>query len=239
MSHQFQFYGSCKWADKIGQGIVKFWAQKFNEIWVPDWEGSSSLCSGMAMWKHNRPPAYYIGPLSRFEIPLIQASDKEVDIIAILSGPEPQRTQLEERVSAQLAIIPGNHILIRGTMEKPTYNIDNQRVTSYDILPGVKLDQLIARSAMQISRSGYSSIMDLTYSGIPALLIPTPGQIEQEYLAIHLKDKGPWLFQHQDELDIEKAWRTRERWANKQSNRPTGEEASQAVTSFLQRLMSD
>jgi hypothetical protein len=78
--------------------------------------------------------------------------------------------------------------------------------------------------------------MDLTCSGIPALMIPTPGQIEQLFLADYLPGKGPWLFQMQDELDIQTAFHTRESWANISSKRPDGREAERAVTSFLQRL---
>lgn len=47
----------------------------------------------------------------------------------------------------------------------------------------------IERSAFIISRSGYTTIMDLVKLGHPALLIPTPGQTEQEYLAKHLLEK--------------------------------------------------
>ena len=67
-------------------------------------------------------------------------------------------------------------------------------------------------------------------------MIPTPGQIEQEYLAVYLLGKGPWCFQNQDDLDIRQAWTTRNQWALDQPNRPSGQEASQAVDSFLQRL---
>ena len=78
--------------------------------------------------------------------------------------------------------------------------------------------------------------MDLVYTGIPAPIIPTPGQIEQEYLAVYLQAKGPWCFQSQDELDVQKAWSTRNEWAQDHIDRPIEQESEHAVISFLQRL---
>ncbi len=235
ITHQFRFYGPCKWANKIGEWSVQWWARKYTEIWVPDWSGTHSLTGDMANWKFIRPPVYYLGPLSRFNVVSVPSSDKKIDIIAILSGPEPQRTQLEIDIHNQLENIPGNHVVIRGTNEHPHPDVDNPSYIRFDLLAAEELNRLVGQSYMQISRSGYSTVMDLTYSGIPALMIPTPGQIEQEFLMVYLKDRGPWVFQMQDKLDIMAAWQTRDQWSNTKTIRPSGNEANIAITSFLKR----
>lgn len=235
ITHQFRFYGPWKWANKIGEWSVRWWARKYNEIWVPDWAGSESLTGGMADWRYVHPPVYYLGPLSRFHVVQERPSAKQVDILVILSGPEPQRTQLEVDIHRQLQRIPGNHVLIRGTKDQPHPEINNPYYTRHDLLAAELLIEFVNQSTMQISRSGYSTVMDLTYSGIPALMIPTPGQIEQEFLMDYLQDRGPWIFQTQENLDITAAWETLDQWSNTQSIRPSGKEASNAITSFLQR----
>ncbi|NCA79262.1 MAG: glycosyl transferase, partial [Sphingobacteriia bacterium] len=53
-----------------------------------------------------------------------------------------------------------------------------------------ELQQLIVNAPTVICRSGYSTLMDLMTLGKKAVLIPTPGQTEQEYLAENLKEKG-------------------------------------------------
>lgn len=235
ITHQFRFYGPWKWANKIGEWSVRWWARKYAEIWVPDWSGSNSLTGGMANWKYTRPALYYIGPLSRFHVVTDSDSERKLDIIVILSGPEPQRTLLEIDIHKQLQSIPGNHVVIRGTKELPHPDLNKPSYTRYDILASEELNRLVGHSTMQISRSGYSTVMDLTYSGIPALMIPTPGQIEQEFLMDYLQDKGPWIFQTQEKLDIPAAWKTLDHWSTRQSVRPSGNEANRAITSFLQR----
>jgi UDP-N-acetylglucosamine:LPS N-acetylglucosamine transferase len=45
--------------------------------------------------------------------------------------------------------------------------------------------------------------MDLVVLGIPAILVPTPGQSEQEYLAARLARKGWYQVIHQENLDLE------------------------------------
>ncbi|MCF8238083.1 MAG: hypothetical protein K9I85_08000 [Saprospiraceae bacterium] len=236
ITHQLRFFGPWAWANRIGQLAVRWWSRKYTEIWVPDWEGANALSGGMASWTFTRPPILYLGPLSRFGILSKPSAAPKVDIIAILSGPEPQRTYLERLISNQLTTIPGKHVLIRGTKQSPPPGLKHPNITCYDLLAAEELQVLVSHSIMQISRSGYSTVMDLTYSGIPALMIPTPGQIEQEFLADHLRGKGPWIFHTQDKLDIQTAYYSRAFWADIPSKRPDGKEAERAVTSFLQRL---
>ncbi len=238
VTHQLRFFGPWTWANWIGGWTVRWWARKFTEIWVPDWAGPDRLSGEMARWRYSRPPVKYLGPLSRFDIRAKRSGGPEVDILAILSGPEPQRTHLEGLISTQLGTLPGRHVLIRGTSRERPEELKDPAFACYDLLAAAELQTFISKSAMQISRAGYSTLMDLACSGVPALLIPTPGQIEQEYLAHHLREKGPWLFQDQDELNIREAWNTRNHWVNSHVKQPDRGEAERAITSFLQRLDS-
>ena len=62
------------------------------------------------------------------------------------------------------------------------------------------------QSEVVIARSGYSSIMDLVkLRASKVLLVPTPGQTEQEYLAGRFAEHPQFTFQLQKQLNIEKA----------------------------------
>lgn len=236
ITHQLHFNGPWAWANRIGEWSVRWWARRFTEIWVPDWAGDLSLSGGMATWKYTQPPVHYLGPLSRFPLHEHAGVKYEYDIIAVLSGPEPQRSYFEQILRHQMNGIEGRHLMVRGTREPVPVDWPEVTFEVMNILPAEQLNELVTRSTIQISRSGYSTVMDLVYSGIPALMVPTPGQIEQEYLAVYLLGKGPWCFQSQDELDVQKAWSTMKNWVQDQLIRPSGNEAEEAITSFLQRL---
>lgn len=235
VTHQLHFAGNWAWANHVGEWAVRWWTRRFSEIWVPDWPGDRSLSGGMASWNYSDPPVLMIGPLSRFPVDPRNNRNPDTDIIAILSGPEPQRTQFEDLIRYQLAHIPGQHILVRGTRDPYPSAEDSKSLKVIDLLPAEDLQRLVANARMQVSRSGYSTVMDLVYSGIPALMVPTPGQIEQEFLALHLEGKGPWTFQAQDHLDLQQAWASFSSWSVQRMERPTGHEAREAIHGFIQR----
>jgi hypothetical protein len=164
-------------------------AARYAECWIPDFPGDDNL-SGM-LSHHCKVPAntHYIGPLSRFvilsESPVI-LSESPVTL-AILSGPEPQRTVFEDIIIAQKDRLPGKLIIVAGTPgenRQPGHDI-----LRYPWLDGPALKYLIEKADLIICRSGYSTIMDLCHLGKSALLVPTPGQPEQEYLAGYLAGK--------------------------------------------------
>ena len=57
----------------------------------------------------------------------------------------------------------------------------------------MKLNDLMNASEFIIARSGYSTIMDLVTLERNAILVPTPGQTEQEYLA-HYMHENKWMY---------------------------------------------
>jgi UDP-N-acetylglucosamine:LPS N-acetylglucosamine transferase len=76
----------------------------------------------------------------------------------------------------------------------------NIRVCSH--LGTEKMKQVMMQSRMIICRSGYSSLMDLVTLGKRAILVPTPGQTEQEYLARILMDKKIFFSMPQKRFDL-------------------------------------
>jgi hypothetical protein len=239
ITHQLTLYGNWPWANRIGEFFIRIFIRRFSEVWVPDWEGDKSLTGGMAAWRYTQPPLYYVGPLSRFDSKMIKG-ETNYDIAVILSGPEPQRSHFELMIRQQLCGMGGRYILVRGTREAvPSDWVRCEHVEERDLLAIDDLQAVVRQSRMQISRSGYSTVMDLVYSGIPALMVPTPGQFEQEFLCEYLLGKGPWLFQTQDTLDIPAAWQQFLGGLPPLVGHPSGEEADLIVGSFLERLVKE
>ena len=163
---------------------------KFNECWIPDFENKENL-SGKLSHNCNLPiNKIYIGPLSRFADLKISELTQNIDLLVIISGPEPQRSIFE---TLMIEEIQKNNfdkvIILRGLPgSNKKYNpIGNIIFNNH--LNTVELLNLILISKNIIARAGYSTIMDMITLGKSAILIPTPGQTEQEYLAEYLKTK--------------------------------------------------
>ncbi|MCB0400467.1 MAG: glycosyltransferase [Flavobacteriales bacterium] len=171
---------------------------KFNEVWIPDYEGDNNLSGDLSHLKSIRQKHRFIGPLSRFEKPR-ELPESIYDLCAVLSGPEPQRTILEEKVREQIRKHGLNAAVVRGLPNaEPT-----GEAGIFNHLPADKLQDLMLKSKRVLCRSGYSSIMDLVTLGKSAILIPTPGQTEQEYLAEFHKNSDQFDVQLQDELELD------------------------------------
>lgn len=179
--------------------------QPFTQIWVPDLPGSILSGKLSANWRGMNAPKY-IGVLSRMR--KCDAVREEGSVLFILSGPEPQRTHLEEIVKEFMESAHASRFLkitlVRG---KPgctsSLSIDKDHVMVHNHLSSEVLNELLCSSQLVVSRSGYSSVMDYVRTGTNALLIPTPGQSEQLYLAKHLnKVSDQFLCVHQSELQL-------------------------------------
>lgn len=187
--------------------ILNNYLANFDEVWIPDVEGENNL-SGDLAHKKALPDNYkFIGPLSRFSS-LKKTCDfsEEYDFIAIISGPEPQRTIFEKLVVEQVENTNLKGVLVRGLPDSnEKLKIENSAIQIFNHLESKELFGFIQKSKVVISRSGYSTIMDLTTLGKKAILVPTPGQTEQEYLAKYHSGKGNFVYQKQSEFDLEKA----------------------------------
>jgi hypothetical protein len=178
LTHQLNL--PVKWYEGWVQKIHHNYLRKFDEIWVPDKEDSpyaGELSRNKASFN-----AKYIGILSRFS--MVEKVEKDLDEIIIVSGPTVYAEQfLKEILRSQ---------------EKPTK--DKVVICSDELIPIENIagftfisskdwrvaDSYILRAKKIISRSGYSTLMDLQELNVSYEISATPGQREQEYL------KGLW-----------------------------------------------
>ena len=171
---------------------------KFDACWVMDDE-KINLAGNLS--KPNSLPnnTHYIGIQSRFEK---QEIKKKYDFLAIVSGPEPQRTILEKGLIRALKDRKEKSLIVLG---KPELNTGNQigSLTIKSHLNAKDLNTAISQSELIICRSGYSTVMDLAKKAKKAIFIPTPGQTEQEYLANNFKDLGICYTQKQSDFNFE------------------------------------
>lgn len=175
-------------------GLANFINRKlihqFNEVWVPDYEHVSSRLSGELCDSHKiKIPVKYIGPQSALSgVSGAAYLIPKIDLLILLSGAEPKRSSLEKQLSRLFIDETIKCVIVRGTTLHQTN--ENNKVTFYNEVFGEELKQLILCADKIICRSGYSTLMDLhLLNKKKLLLIPTPGQTEQEYLAIYWKEK--------------------------------------------------
>lgn len=157
--------------------------KKFDVCWVPDMADDPNLSGELGHPKKSSIPVTYLGPLSRFEYQIVP---KKYDIMVLLSGPEPQRTLLEKKLLQEFEQSDKRIVFVRGLIEQHHKTYVKNNITIHNYLTGKKLEETINSSNLIISRSGYTTVMDLAKLKKKAFFIPTPGQFEQEYLAERL-----------------------------------------------------
>jgi len=199
LTHQLHLRVPNRFLEWSANRVLRTALRQFDAIWVPDVPDASGLSGVLS---HPAPAGIktqYIGILSRMRS---YPQEPEYDVAVVLSGPEPQRSVLEQRLLEQAMTLPHKFIFIRGKMQSKEhyYVADNVEVVSY--LTAAELNEVLLASEVLVCRSGYSSIMDLAVLGKKALLIPTPGQTEQEYLADYFAAENTFLVQKQDEIDL-------------------------------------
>jgi predicted glycosyltransferase len=110
---------------------------------------------------------------------------------------------LEEKLASQIHELQGNVVMTLGKAEE--YSIKKKdQLTTYTFVTKELREELLNKAKMVISRSGYSTLMDVAVVGTKALFIPTPGQIEQEYLSQYHNQLGTFYSVPQDEVDLKR-----------------------------------
>ncbi|TDE01392.1 glycosyltransferase [Flavobacterium sandaracinum] len=198
ITHQLNVMtGNTTWiTSKIHQYVIK----KYTECWIPDLEGSINFTGKLGHIESLSIKIKYIGPLSRLQKKLVP---KKYDLLVILSGPEPQRGILENHLKKEIMRFKGNAIFIEGNIQKEQKITTIGTVIYYNFMNSSELEQAFNESETVLCRSGYTTIMDLAQLRKKAFFIPTPGQYEQEYLAIKLKKEGLVPYAIQDDFRIE------------------------------------
>jgi uncharacterized protein (TIGR00661 family) len=186
------------------QGIIRRYINKFDECHVPDFPFPQNLSGDLSFpFSRIKCPVKFIGILSRLQI--VEAKEFTgpfPKILFILSGPENQRTEFENCILREIqnAKQLPEYLIIRGKPETSESEIPN----SVNHVNAPHLKRLIQHAEYIICRAGYSTIMDIVSLNKTAILIPTPGQTEQEYLAEYLQAKGVFLSEIQEDFMLKR-----------------------------------
>ena len=188
---------ALKLAEPIINLFNRRFINRFDACWIPDEPGSPY--SGKLSETKMR-SAKYVGLLSRFTPGGVE--EKKIYCLAIISGPEPQRTLFENLVTPGFEKLGCPCAIVRGVPGTARSWTKHAEVSITDHLPASEMQSLIGQSAWIVARSGYSTIMDMARMGAKAIFVPTPGQTEQEYLAARLENEGVAFCQSQQTFNL-------------------------------------
>lgn len=177
----------------------QYYINKFDECWIPDINSKVKLTGELSQTRGVKSKKF-IGVLSRFkkkELPV------KYDALVLLSGIEPLRSQLQEKLISELENYKGKVLFVKGVLEGQQKVEIIENITYCNYLLTDELELAINQSELVIARSGYSTIMDLAVLEKKAFFIPTTGQNEQEYLAKHLEELKIAPFSSEDKFKIE------------------------------------
>jgi len=230
MTHQLNIKIPNSILEKLVAQINHRLIRRFDECWVPDYATVPRLAGSLSE-NPGLPIVKYIGPLSRMKSAHLPIKYK---IAIVLSGPEPQRTNLENILLKQLKTYAAKVCFVRGMVsDTPPPTINNKNISILNYLTTTDLNQILNESEIVICRSGYSSLMDLVKLNKRAILVPTPGQTEQEYLAEYLASAGGFTTSSQDKFDLENSL-----LALKKITKTTWPEEN-SLTALLDELLKD
>jgi uncharacterized protein (TIGR00661 family) len=217
---------------KFVQRIQYSFIEHFKLCWVPDHKGPENL-GGELSHPARLPaiPVTYLGPLSRFSKKFIP--EKKDHLLIVLSGPEPQRSWFEEKIIEDISHYPGTATIVRGLPGERSIIPSTNMINFYNHLDAETLNMEMEKASWVIARSGYSTIMDIAALKKKSILIPTPGQTEQLYLAEYLFSKQLAFRISQKEFSLEKALRDAENFSYKSFQEKPG--ALDAAVNALMR----
>jgi uncharacterized protein (TIGR00661 family) len=201
ITHQLFIETGNSFTNKIATKIHAFFIKKYSQCWVPDFK-ENGLAGKLSHPKKIPSNVKYIGPLSRFK--LLPSVQKIYDVLISLSGPEPQRTIFENIIFSELKDFRGRVLVVRGLPdEKISLQSPGESVEIVNHLSAKDFNKCLQQSKLVVCRSGYTTIMDLVKLKKDAVLVPTPGQKEQEYLANFLSEKKYFETVAQEQFSLE------------------------------------
>lgn len=172
------------------------------KILIPDQEAGGGLAGDLChdpscRWGNGR--VEYLGILSSLSR---RAVPQDVDYFISISGPEPQRSIFERIVLAQAPQLEGRVVVALGRAGAPDSVLEGGRIAVHGYLNRSRQEEMMNRARLVVSRSGYTTLMELAELGRRALVVPTPGQTEQEYLASYHEARGHLHAVRQSELRL-------------------------------------
>jgi uncharacterized protein (TIGR00661 family) len=202
ITHQLRLLtpGRIRFLEKVTEKFVSYFQRRFECFLVPDFEEeglSGELAHDLKYYDLDK--VAYIGVLSDFD-PVDVETD--IDIYVSISGPEPQRTLYEEVVRSQIHDLKGRVVVSLGTKRGKVEELDNIKIIPY-LTKEERID-VLNKAKLIVSRSGYTTLMDLCLLGKKALFSPTPGQPEQEYLSQYHNKLKTWYSVDQEDIDFDR-----------------------------------
>jgi hypothetical protein len=147
----------------------------------------------------------WVGLLSSYSA-VETAADHTIDYLFIISGYlQQQKESFIDVLLTQAKKLPGHKVFILGdTSGREVIRMEEENITIYPVAVGSSRNNLFNQAELIISRSGYTTVLDLAEMDKPAVLIATPRQTEQEYLADFLGDRGWYATSHEQRtLDVQ------------------------------------
>lgn len=162
--------------------------RRYSMCLVPDMPGETNLSGKLSHNVSNTVSPLFMGILSRFsteEDSPISPEIKKPYTCLILSGPEPQRTILF-RKAAEAAVKNRKRLVVLSVTPLKSELNENNLITIKVNQPSAVLRHYITNCERVICRSGYTALMELISLRKGAIIVPTPGQTEQEYLGDYM-----------------------------------------------------
>jgi UDP-N-acetylglucosamine transferase subunit ALG13 len=201
ITHQLSIRsGKGKWLDRLLQRLHHRYMKNFQKVWVPDLPHHPNTAGLLSHPDFALLQPQYIGLISRFK--QNDVLHLTYDLLVLLSGPEPQRSLLEKKILEQIVTSELKVAIVRGLPGSVQLPDVPEQIDVFNHLTAVQLEQIIQESQLVLCRSGYTTIMDLLKLRKKAVLIPTPGQTEQEYLAHYLYEQYIFPYSPQKTLDV-------------------------------------
>lgn len=197
------FPRSMRFLEPFGVFLHRLIIKKYTFCFIPDLQGNLNISGRLSHGLDLPSNVRFIGILSRFS-DVVDSEDENLSAVphctVLLSGPQPQREMLRRKLISLLKDRELTTYFFEGKPADTKDESEKGKIIFYNHRSSFMMKKILASSEWIIARSGYSTIMDLLTIGCMAMLVPTPGQTEQEYLAWNLSNKGWFQTLKQDEL---------------------------------------
>ncbi|MBP5708865.1 MAG: hypothetical protein J6W61_03765, partial [Bacteroidales bacterium] len=241
MTHQvrIKFPRWTLFLEPLGCAIHRFFIKKYDYCLIPDLPGENNLSGELSHCRKMPINTSYIGILSRFtclsHAPDLTKGVDEIHDTVILSGPEPQKTILRRCIMNAYTDSTVQVVILGAEPDIDDSSYSEGKFIMFNHLPTAEMKKVILSSREIITRSGYSTVMELASMNRSALLIPTPGQTEQEYLAKKLSENGLLTFINKTDLSNISHLFPKRRTCDA---KPVIEESSKILEKSIDRIVS-
>lgn len=205
ITHQLRFPlpKLLRWMTPVSEWYNRYFFNRYNKVFVVDSREEPSLSGELS---HRGKIAHhhslvYIGALSSITQ---NYAEEDIDLLVSISGPETARTTFEKIILKQIRNISGKKVVVLGKPGEHVPFEGSEDLQIFPHLPRDEMSRMMNRARVIVCRSGYSTVMELVALKKKALMIPTPGQTEQEYLAKYYLENGYFQIAFQKDLDLKK-----------------------------------